>query len=115
MTMPMNLVSPEMPAPIASYFAHETTDPEAVARCFTEDALVVDERHEHRGRAAIAAWNAAANAKYRFATDVLTKEVDGDRVTVRAKVTGNFPGSPIELRFRFTLAGGLIARLEVTP
>lgn len=105
----------ELPAPIASYFANETTDPQAVARCFAEDALVVDERHEHRGRAAIAAWNADARAKFSFTTDLLAAETDGTRATVRAKVTGNFPGSPIELRFRFTLAGDLIARLEITP
>ncbi|RYZ17423.1 MAG: nuclear transport factor 2 family protein [Myxococcaceae bacterium] len=106
---------PGLPAPIASYFTHETTDPAAVARCFTDDALVVDERHEHRGRAAIESWNAAAHSKYTFTTQLLAAESDGARTTVRAKVMGNFPGSPIELRFRFTLADGLIARLEIAP
>lgn len=106
---------PDLPAPIAAYFADETTDPEAVARCFTEDALVVDERHEHRGRAAIAAWNAAASAKYRPTTDVLAATTDAARTTVRARVSGDFPGSPIELRFHFWLVEGLIARLEVAP
>ncbi|WP_426754746.1 nuclear transport factor 2 family protein [Myxococcus sp. Y35] len=108
-------LSPRLPAPVAGYFAHETTSPAAVARCFTEDALVVDERHEHRGRAAIEAWNAAANGKYKLTTELLAAESDGPRATVRAKVAGNFPGSPIELRFRFTLAGGLISRLEIAP
>jgi hypothetical protein len=28
-------------------------------------------------------------------------------------VTGTFPGSPIELRFHFTLHGELISRLEI--
>jgi len=107
--------SSELPAPVADYFAYETSDPAALARCFTEDALVADERHEHRGRAAIAAWNTEANAKYAFETEVLETEVDGHCVTVRAKITGTFPGSPIELRFRFTLAGGLIASLQIAP
>ena len=105
----------ELPAPIASYFASETTDSQAVAQCFATDALVVDERHEYSGRAAIAAWNAGATAKYSFTTEPLAAEADGARTTVRAKVTGNFPGSPIELRFRFTLEGDLIARLEIAP
>ena len=48
----------QLPEPIASYFAHEASDPRAVARAFSDDALVYDEGHEHRGRAAIAAWNA---------------------------------------------------------
>lgn len=33
---------------------------------------------------------------------------------VRAKVTGNFPGSPINLSYRFRLERGLISLLEVT-
>jgi hypothetical protein len=32
---------------------------------------------------------------------------------VNSRVTGDFPGSPIELRYRFTLAGDEIARLEI--
>jgi len=105
----------ELPLPIASYFANETSDPQAVAQCFVKDALVVDERQQHRGHAAIAAWNADATAKYSFTTELLAAETDGASTTVRARVTGNFPGSPIELRFRFTLEGHLIARLEIAP
>lgn len=112
-TNPTN--SLELPAPIASYFANETIDSQAVARCFTEDALVADEGHEYHGRAAIAAWNADATAKFSFTTELLAAETDGSRTTVRAKVTGNFPGNSIELRFRFTLVGDLIARLEIAP
>jgi ketosteroid isomerase-like protein len=106
--------SPKLAAPIAGYFANQTNDPEALASSFGEDAIVVDEQREHRGRAAIAAWSAAANAKFAFTTEVLEAESEGDRTTVRAKVAGSFPGSPIVLRLKFTLAQGLIARLEIT-
>ena len=105
----------ELPAPIARYFANETSDSQAVARCFTKDAVVVDERRKHRGHASIAAWNADVTAKYAFTTELLAANTDGAPTTVRAKVTDNFPGSPIELRFRFTLEGHLIARLEIVP
>lgn len=104
-----------LPPPIATYFANERTDAAALSRCFTQDAVVADEQHEHRGRAAIAAWNAAAVATYAMATEPLAVATDGSRTDVRAKVTGTFPGSPIELRFRFTLAGDLITRLEIAP
>jgi len=103
------------PAPVADYFEHETTDSEAVARCFSEDAVVFDEHHEHRGRAAIAAWNHASKAKYNFKTEVLQARSLGEVVAVTTKVSGNFPGSPVELQFRFTLSAGLIQRLEITP
>lgn len=106
---------PGLPAPVAGYFEHQTTRPAAVAQSFADDALVVDERQEHRGRAAIEAWTAAANSQYKPTTELLAAEFDGPLTTVRAKVTGSFPGSPIELRFHFTLADGLITRLEIAP
>lgn len=107
--------SPQLPAPVASYFAREMTAPQTLAQCFTEDALVVDERQEHRGREAIAAWSTSVTTKYTLTTEVLAAEGDTTHTTVRAKVSGNFPGSPIELSYRFTLKDDLIARLEIAP
>jgi hypothetical protein len=52
-------------------------------------------------------------ASYGMTTEVRATHTDGPRTTVRAEVSGNFPGSPIELQFRFTLADGLIAQLEI--
>lgn len=104
-----------LPPPIARFFAHDTGDPRALARCFAVDGVVRDEHREHRGRDAIAAWNAEVVAQYGFATEARTVETSGARTTVTAKVSGRFPGSPIELRFVFTVAEELIARLEITP
>jgi len=112
-TKPAN--SPELPAFIARFFTCQTTEPQAVAHCFSEDAVVLDEGHEHRGRRAIAAWNAAAVEKYSFTMLPLVAESEGGQTMVRAKVTGKFPGSPIELRLCFTLGGELISRLEIAP
>jgi hypothetical protein len=39
----------------------------------------------------------------------------GSAVVVRARVTGDFPGGPVELRFQFTLRGDRIESLEITP
>ncbi len=109
-TTPTN---PRLPSPVANYFALGTTDPQALTECFTEDAVVIDERQEHRGRAAIAEWNTAVRAKYSFTTEVLAADGDSVHTTIRARVTGTFPGSPIELRYLFTLNSDLIARLEI--
>lgn len=106
---------PRLLPPIASFFAHEGTHPEAVAQCFSEDAVVLDEGHEHNGRAAVAAWNANVTAKYGFTSEPLAAETTGERTTVTARVSGSFPGSPIQLRFSFTVAGDLITRLEIAP
>ncbi|ABX18843.1 conserved hypothetical protein [Burkholderia multivorans ATCC 17616] len=104
-----------LPRAIVSFFSHLATDPQAVARCFTEDAVVLDERREHYGSAAIAAWNADVIAKYACTTEPVSSQTIGAQTTVTANVSGNFPASPIRLRFRFTVAGDLIIRLEISP
>jgi hypothetical protein len=38
-----------------------------------------------------------------------------DRFVVSSRLTGNFPGSPVDLRFIFRLEGGKIASLEIAP
>ena len=113
--MQASTATPILPPPVASYFAHETTNPEALSRCFTADGAVVDERHEYRGRDAIAQWNASTMAKTPFSTRVLAAERDGTDTVVVGRVSGDFPGSPVDLRFRFALQGDLITRLEIAP
>jgi hypothetical protein len=103
-----------LPPPIAAYFAADTSDANVVARCFTERAVVIDERREHQGRPAITRWRAEASAKYHYTSEPLAVDVSGPDVTVTARVTGDFPGSPVDLRYRFTLDRATIARLEIT-
>jgi ketosteroid isomerase-like protein len=99
--------------PLASYFAADTADADAVARCFGEDAIVVDEDRTHRGRAAIARWKADATARYHYTGEPLAVEASGQETIVAVRITGNFPGSPVTLRYHFTLDGDTIARLEI--
>ena len=105
----------DLPAPVAAYFAADTTGAEAVAQCFTDGAVVIDERQEYRGRTAIARWKAEASAKFRYTVERLGVDVSGDQTTVSGRVTGDFPGSPVELPYRFILEGDKIARLEIAP
>jgi hypothetical protein len=113
--MPMN---PEtllkLPTPIAAYFAADVSDAEGVSRCFSEHAVVIDERREHRGRPAIARWKAEATAKYHYTSEPLTADVAEEDVVVVARLTGDFPGSPAKLRYRFALEGDEITKLEIT-
>ena len=104
-----------LPAPVAAYFAADTTGAEAVAQCFTDGAVVIDERQEYRGRTAIARWKTEASAKFRYTVDRLGAHVSGNQTTVTGRVTGDFPGSPVDLQYRFTLEGDKIARLEIAP
>lgn len=103
-----------LPPSVAAYFHADTRDPDRVARCFTENAVVIDERREHRGRTAIANWKAAATAKYHYTSEPIGIETTGTELTVTARLVGDFPGSPVNLRYRFTLDNDKIARLEIT-
>jgi ketosteroid isomerase-like protein len=103
-----------MPKAVAAYLAAEAAkDPDAISRCFTEDGVVRDEGREHRGRDAICQWTAAANAKYNYVLAPLGLRTEGKAVTVRARLTGNFPGSAVDLDHIFTLSSNEIASLEI--
>jgi len=79
----------DVPEPIAAYLAAERTkDADALSRCFIEDGTVNDEGQYYRVRVAI------------------------HQVTVHARLTGQFLGSPIELDI-FRLSNGKIASLEI--
>src|SRR5258706_12327316 len=59
-----------LPKPIAAYFAADRGDGEAVSQCFTDNAVVKDEGHTHKGRAAIKAWKTDASAKYEYTSEI---------------------------------------------
>jgi len=42
--------------------------------------------------------------KYRYALQMVDVQTHGDEVTVRARLTGEFPGSPVELDYIFKLS-----------
>lgn len=103
-----------LPDPIAAYFAADQQNPEALARCFTPHAVVKDEGHTYSGLDAIQAWKAAASAKYTYTNEPTALEQSQGGHTVTSRVAGNFPGSPVDLRYRFRLERGLISALEIS-
>jgi SnoaL-like protein len=105
----------ELPEPIAAYFTADQSNSQSVAQCFTDNAVVRDEGHIYNGRAAIKKWKEDASAKYEYTSEPLTCERKGGKIVVTCRLTGNFPGSPVDLRFFFELAGEKIASLEIMP
>ena len=82
--------------------------------CFSDTAIVHDEGRERRGRDAIRAWTQETDRKYHPKTEVLdVVTVAADTVLVTGRVSGTFPGSPVDLRYAFTLEGDKIARLQI--
>jgi hypothetical protein len=105
----------DLPGPIAAYFAADKEGGEAVARCFTEVAVVKDEGRTYRGQAAIKQWKEDASTRCQYTCEPLVSEQQDGKVVVNSRLTGNFPGSPVDLRFFFTLEGNKIASLEILP
>src|SRR5262249_28568034 len=105
----------DLPQPVANYFTADTSDGEAVSQCFIENAVVKDEGHSYKGRAAIKQWKADASAKYQYTSEPIASERQGGQIIVTSRVTGNFPGSPVNLRFIFGLEGDKIVSLEIMP
>jgi hypothetical protein len=107
-----------LPNPIAAYFTADKTDKgdgEAISQCFTENAVVKDEGHTHTGRTAIKQWKADVSKKYQYTCEPLACEEKDGRTIVTCHLVGDFPGSPVDLRFFFELEGDKIASLEVIP
>ena len=104
-----------MPKPVAAYFIADKGDGEAVSQCFTENAVVKDEGRTHKGRAAIKEWKTDASAKYEYTSEPFACEEKDGNTIVTSHLVGNFPGSPVDLRFFFKLAGDKIASLEIIP
>lgn len=103
-----------LPIAIQTYFAAEAPqDGAALVRAFAPDAIVHDEGATHRGPDEIIAWWTAAKAKYRHRAAPLGMTEAGGKLLVRARVSGDFPGSPAVLTFTFSLTGDRIQDLRI--
>ena len=65
---------------------------------FADDATVEDEGQEHHGIDAIRAWRVSIPKVTYTITDLEQIE---DATVIIAEVSGDFPGSPVSLTFRF--------------
>lgn len=106
----------QLPPAIAAFFtADRKANAKAVAECFTENAVVVDEGNTYTGRDAIRQWIANASTQYTYTSEPISLKEDGARTVVTSHLVGNFPGSPVDLRYFFVLHDDKIAELEIIP
>jgi hypothetical protein len=106
---------PDLPRPIADYFAADEDGAERLSQCFTEDAVVKDEGHTYNGRSAIKEWKAHASEKYQYTIEPLALDQEDRKAVVTSRLTGNFPGSPVNVRFFFEVEREKIKSLEIIP
>ena len=104
----------KLTGPVANYLAAANAqDIEGVTASFGDSAVVRDEGQSHQGTAAIRQWAEEVSTTYRPTVEALEVAHSDDRTILTCRVSGSFPGSPIELRYVFTLNGEKIERLDI--
>jgi len=106
-------MSIQLPASIERYVQIANSGTVEAAECFAPDAVVRDEGQTYEGAAAIKNWMAATRRKYGHTIAPLELAERGGQSILKARLTGNFPGSPITVNFLFVLADGKIRSLEI--
>jgi len=102
-----------LPEPVMAYLAaEEAKDARTLSRCFAEGGIVLDEGRDYHGHAAIQRWEEQADAKYSYVLQPIGVRTEGDTTTVLARLTGDLPGSPVDLNHTFTISRNEIAFLE---
>ena len=109
-------MSIQLPPPIARYVQLENAgETETLSACFAPHAVVRDERHTSEGLAAITAWKAETTRKYPHIITPLDVAQQQGKTVLKARLTGDFPGSPVTLHFECVLEAGTILSLEMHP
>lgn len=104
----------DFPDLIARYFEHAVApDREQWFALFADDVMIEDDGRTHRGIDEVRQWRSEVPSVTYSINDVATQ--DGYQVAT-ADIAGDFPGSPIPLRFHFIeVEGGLIKHLAIRP
>ena len=107
---------PELaPAIVAYIAATNTRNTSTIDQCFAADANVFDEGEHQVGTAAIVRWMKDTGRRYQPRVEVLNVQHRTGKVLVSNVVSGNFPGSPLALRYTFRLnEQGKISRLDIS-
>lgn len=112
--MSKEFTAAELPAAVDGFVdGWQSADADKVEALFTEDAVVTDEGHTHRGKDEIRSW--VRNSINLFSTTLTflgRREVDG-MIGVSYRLEGDFPGGVVELEYQFRLDDeGRIVQLD---
>lgn len=108
-------MKPDLPETIARYVAaQDRHDIEAMLACFSPDARVRDEGRTMTGADAVRAWIVETSAKYHITIEPRSYSATPAGAEMVSRISGTFPGSPINLTYRFGFApDGRIASLDI--
>ena len=117
MTSSTSISPDQLPAPIRDYLAaHVAGDLDTALRAFAPTAVVVDEGITYRGTDEIRGFLAKGGAEYTYTTTLSGAErTDAHHWVAVNHLEGDFPGGVVDLRYRFTMDGDLVAELVIAP
>jgi len=93
--------------------AQDKFDSEAFAENFLNDAIVYDEGKTYKGKKEIKQWNEMTNAKYNTKYEPLEIHTEGEKITLVARISGTFPGSPAIINYNFEIKNDKISMLSI--
>lgn len=105
----------ELPALAEKYIRLSNAhDADGAASCFSSDAEVHDDGGVHRGNDEIRDWIRAASDNYAPTVVVADYQPTASGGIVTGDVHGDFPGSPLRMRFDFKFGADAIDALEIS-
>lgn len=107
-------MSISLQSPLADFFkATNARDTEALFALFAPNATVDDEGFQYKGSDSIRGWIAETIERFRFSIDVVDASHAAEQATITGVVTGDFTGSPVQVRYDFTLDQQKIVQLKL--
>ncbi|MDP5199049.1 nuclear transport factor 2 family protein [Flavobacterium sp. DG2-3] len=83
------------------------------ADCFSENAIVFDEGKNYTGKKAIQKWIEKSSKEYNAVMNPISFEGDAEKGSLKAEVSGTFPGSPLVLTYNFKFEAEYIQSLDI--
>jgi len=107
-------VSISLQSPLADFFtATNARDTEALFALFAPGATVDDEGFQYRGLDSIRGWIAETVERFRFSIKVVDAAQAAEKASIVGIVTGDFSGSPAQVRYDFKLEQQKIVELKL--
>jgi hypothetical protein len=107
-------VSISLQSPLADFFAATNArDTEALSALFATGATVDDEGFKYRGLDSIRGWIAETVERFRFSIKVVDASQAAEQASIIGIVTGDFSGSPAQIRYDFKLEQQKIVELKL--
>lgn len=105
-----------LPKTVAAFFeAKNSQDYVLISSLFSDKAVVIDggENKTITGEVEISEWIKKSLSTLNISSEILNTNMQNESTEVEAKISGDFPGSPVKFLYRFTLNNDKISLLDI--